>query len=475
MSNISAIILSQSSEKHSVEFLQAKLSALAKERDALAIEKFGSLKAYCDSLVPPVEKVISLDERPTSCQEDEKISFLEKEILAVANEIENLKTSDSKKISSLKAELEKLSRERDELAVKKFTDLQTYANCMGVPSDLIVMKNYQDEISFLNDKIVATENERNALINHQFEEVSSTDPISTRDYEKEISDLQNELFEDRNEKNGLISEKASLELKLLDADKERNQLLADKTKLDKLYAESVKIQASKIVELEEARNELVTVREKHNYASTLELLKIAEIHKCYVHGRYVRDVVVPALRSDFGKCKDTSVHLVMENTSLLTSLLQNAGERLREYKDKKTLSGCSVKKYHWFDSLGDITANVRIYLKKINGGYESESLSNDVYFIPSKNQIVTSNSLSQFYDDCNKNLYRFTESGWDLIYKDLEKASERCLVTKLNYLMLKYTVITHDGRKLYFINNKPTDTCVVKISICSTLFWLEVR
>lgn len=227
---------------------------------------------------------------------------------------------------------------------------------------------------------------------------------------------------------------------------ERDQLKSANEKLDKLYSDLVTVHTKKITEIEELEKSLNESKSRHLFAAVIGLLKITENHFCYVHGRYVRDMIIPAMSRDFVKCKPCSIHLVFKNVQNLNNFLAETSACLVEYREKPTILGANTKKYHLVDSLGDFVGKVRLYVEQYHYGWES--YTEEAYYVPSSNEIVVPHqSVSEFFSDCKQNVYRLSPLGFEKLFsKDNEDVYLKRKITKL--IKENMEIVSGDGKSI---------------------------
>ena len=198
--------------------------------------------------------------------------------------------------------------------------------------------------------------------------------------------------------------------------------------VNKKLAEEVVSGKSLLDRLSEAQAEVVKRknaasynRNMNSYTAVKDFLLKAEEFKGFVHGEYVRKVVMNALKFHFGSWIHPSVDLVFNTESNKISFLRTVSKLVTKIEmeyEEYTWSIATCEKlpelYYLYNSIGNIVSTVVVHVSK-NYGYES--ITDSAYFIPSENRIVTNGiSLHDYCKDCDDGIYRFTKFGYARIF-----------------------------------------------------------
>lgn len=173
------------------------------------------------------------------------------------------------------------------------------------------------------------------------------------------------------------------------------------------------------IALTKTKKQLKCAINRSRFLIVKEFLKEAEKHQGYAHGLYVREVILPSIQFKFKNCKrDIPIEIVFPTVASLEAFVVSMETNL------KYLDDCDMERESTFcdeydarviyDQLGDLVEKVVFY---VDVEYGWEDTTKGSKYIPSENRIDTSNSVTQYYSDCKRNIYRFTQSGFDKIVK----------------------------------------------------------
>ena len=206
--------------------------------------------------------------------------------------------------------------------------------------------------------------------------------------------------------------------------------------------------------LAERTTEFKIANHKKNYISVLKLLTVAEKFDGFAKGGYVRNVVSHAVRHQFEKCVDgEKLTLVFEQQEMADSFLGNCSRFLFFSLIGINVLNQGYISYTLHDAVGDTVCEVRIIVDP-NFGWESLS-EGAIFKASNKTIIVPGLSLSTFFSDCDQNIFRFSDKGYNELIRLVVSPDQKYAnyIHRLFNLGEEYKLI-HDSIRLEIYSDR---------------------